>query len=86
MWNRQKKTSREGKLMNPAQRQAWIENWTIWALQGMIGVLTNIVNQARSNRVHFPQGLVMLKLDMKDIISNIKADQDLRKALRKNLP
>lgn len=82
MWNRIKKTARRGPPMNQNQRQAWIENWTIWALQGMIGQLENILHQGRSNKVHAEDTLFSLIRIMKVTLQNIKQNQRDRKAAK----
>lgn len=81
MWNYKRKTTRDSHSQTKTQKQAWIENWTIWALLGMIGFLNNILGQAKSNRVRPSSRLKLLIWDMTNVIKEIKEEQQDRKKL-----
>jgi hypothetical protein len=76
---RKNKTGQHGKLMNKKQKQAWIENWTLFVLQGTIGHIQNIQYQAIRQGVFYAGDLHRIKHACRSLISDIKEEQQLRK-------
>ena len=84
MFNRYKKTDKPGRAPTKAQKQAWIENWTVGTLLGYNKVLTNVMQQATEHELEHHKMLSSIVETNEAVIHSIKKEQIERKVKKEN--